>query len=176
MMAHLPKTITLPHNSVLFSNSEHHHEIGNHENHSHVRQHRQSSRYSFYHHGHNHHRIRYENTYRMEPNNEHKLDLVQIRRVATSIIEAAILNYEYNPEQATKFIELLAEQIRSRMKQLHFPRYKIITQASIGQNKGQDLRMVSKCIWNSKWDRHITITKETFNDFITVTIFFIYTE
>ncbi|CAF3898888.1 unnamed protein product [Rotaria sp. Silwood2] len=120
--------------------------------------------------------IRYENTYRMEPDDDHKLDLFRIRCLATSVIETAIAGYTYDPNQAKHFAVALADLIRSQMKQLPFPRYKIMTQVCIGQKRGQNLRIVSRCIWDLKQDRHITITKETADAYVMVTIFFIYTE
>jgi hypothetical protein len=137
---------------------------------------RHSSRSSFFRGGYDRRFIRYENTYRMEPDNEHKVDLIRIRRIATSVIETAVMGYKYNPSQAKQFSAALAERIRNQIKQLPFPRYKIVTQVSIGQNKDQDLRITSRCLWDLKLDRHITITKETLDAYITVTIFYVYTE
>lgn len=136
----------------------------------------QSSRNSSFRGGYDRRFIRYENTYRMEPNDEYKLDLVRVRRVATSAMETAIAGYKYDANQAKQFSATLAERIRSQMKQLPFPRYKIVTQVCISQKNGQDLRITSRCIWDLRWDRHLTITKETSDAYVTVTIFFIYTE
>jgi hypothetical protein len=142
-----------------------------------VRTRRQSSRRTSSHRGgFDRHLIRYENTYRMAPDDDHKVDLVRIRRIATGVIETAIADYKYDANQAKQFSVALAERVRNHMKQLPFPRYKIVTQVSIGQKKGQDLRITSRCIWDVQWDRHITITKETSDAYVTVTLFYIYTE
>jgi hypothetical protein len=92
------------------------------------------------------------------------------------VIETAIADYKYDANQAKQFSVALAERVRNHMKQLPFPRYKIVIQVSIGQKKGQDLRITSRCIWDVQWDRHITITKETSDAYVTVTLFYIYTE
>ncbi|UJR28909.1 hypothetical protein I4U23_010127 [Adineta vaga] len=162
--------LNLPHNSILFNN-------GNYNEHSsNSRATRQSIRSSFMHSGQNHRLNRYENTYHLEPNDDNKLDIMRIHRVAMNIIETAMINYKYNGKEAKGFIEMLAERIRNQMKLLPFTRYKIITQVSVGQKKGQDLRIVSQCLWNLQSDRHITIRKETLNAYVIVTIFFVYTE
>ena len=144
--------------------------------HSGVRQRSQSSRNSHYYGKHDRRFIRYENTYRMEPADDDKLDLPRARRVANSVIEASIAGYSYDANPAKQFSIVLAERIRNQMKQLSFSRYKIITQVSIGQNMGQDLRMVSRCLWDLRWDNHLTIIKESSAAYVIVTIFFIYTE
>jgi hypothetical protein len=137
---------------------------------------RQSSRTSVPRAGYDRRLIRYENTYQMEPDDDHRVDLARLRRVATSVIETAISGYKYDPKQGKQFSLGLAERIRSQIKQLPFLRYKIVVQVTIGQKKGQDLRVTSRCMWDVKWDRHLTISKETQDAYVTVTIFLVYTE
>lgn len=137
---------------------------------------RQSSRTSIPRAGFDRRFIRYENTYRMEPDDDHKVDIARLRRVATSVIETAISGYKYDSNQGKQFSLALADRIRSQIKQLPFQRYKLVVQVSIGEKKGQDLRVASRCIWDIKWDRHITISKETSDAYVTVTIFLVYTD
>ncbi|CAF1262293.1 unnamed protein product [Rotaria sordida] len=167
---------TLQRNSILISNTGGNTGTNTSRNFAALRQHRQSSSNSFSRSVHERRFIRYENTYRMEPDDEHKVDLVRIRHVTTSVIETVIAGYKYDANQAQQFAVALADLIRNQMKQLPFPRYKIVTQVCIGEKKGQDLRITSRCIWSRKQDCHITITKETPDVYVTVTIFFINTE
>lgn len=137
---------------------------------------RQSSRTSVPRAGFDRRLIRYENTYQMEPDDDHKVDLARLRRVATSVIETAISGYKYDSKQGKQFSLGLAERVRNQIKQLPFQRYKMIVQVTIGEKKGQDLRVASRCMWDVKWDRHLTISKETQDAYVTVTIFLVYTE
>jgi hypothetical protein len=164
--------VSLPRGSVLPGGGG----IGSNSNLATTRIRRQSSRTSIPRAGFDRRLIRYENTFRMEPDDEHKVDIARLRRVATSVIETAISGYKYDSKQGKQFSLALAERVRSQIKQLPFQRYKIVVQVSIGQKKGQDLRVASRCIWDVKWDRHLTITKETQDAYVTVTIFLVYTE
>ena len=137
---------------------------------------RQSSRTSVPRAGYDRRLIRYENTFRMEPDDDHKVDIARLRRVATSVIETAIAGYQYDPKQGKQFSLGLADRVRSQIKQLPFQRYKMVVLVSIGQKRGQDLRVASRCMWDVKWDRHLTISKETHDAYVTVTIFLVYTE
>lgn len=112
----------------------------------------------------------------MGPDHDHRVDLIRAHRVAANIIETAVAGFKYNAERARTLAETLAGQLRSEMKQLPFSRYKIVTLVSVGQRKRQDLRIASRCLWNAECDRHMTINKTTANAYITVTIFFVYTE
>ena len=120
--------------------------------------------------------IRYENTFRMEPSEMERVDIVRVRRAAASVIDTAITGYTYEGPQAKQFTVMLADRLRAQIKALLCTRYKLIVHVSIGQKQRQDLRIVSRCIWDAKWDRHLTITKETANAFVSVTIFCVYTE
>ncbi|CAF4344347.1 unnamed protein product, partial [Adineta steineri] len=40
----------------------------------------------------------------------------------------------------------------------------------------QGLLVASRCLWDIQLDRQLTISKQTANAFITVTIFLVYTE
>lgn len=141
-----------------------------------MRNRRQSSRTSVPRAGYDRRLIRYENTFRMEPNDDQKVDLARLHRVASSVVETAIAGYKYDPKQGKQFSLALAELVRGQIKQMPFPRYKVVVQVAIGQKKGQDLRVVSRCVWDVKWDRHLTISKETQDAYVTVTIFLVYTE
>lgn len=140
------------------------------------RLHRQSTRGSFLQLGQDQPQHRYENSYHMQPDNDHKLDTNRIIRTAMNTLETAMIGYKYQRKEGKAFAELLADKIRSQMKSLQFNRYKIITQVSVGEKRGQDLRIVSQCLWNLQTDSRVTITKETANAYATVTIFFVYTD
>lgn len=120
--------------------------------------------------------IRYENTYRMEPDPDHRINMLRINQVVTTIIDAAVTNYTYDANQARQLTLTLADRLRAQIKSLVYPRYRVIVQVCIGQKKGQDVRVISRALWEPKWDRHITINKETSNAYVNVTIFCVYTE
>ncbi|CAF0971111.1 unnamed protein product [Adineta ricciae] len=146
------------------------------DNFSNSRPHRQSTRASFLQLGHDQQQNRYENSYRMQPDDDHKLDINRIKLVAMNTLETAMIGYKYRQKEVKAFAELLADKIRSQMKLLQLYRYKIITQVSVGEKRGEDLRIASQCLWNLQTDGHVTITKETVSAYVTATIFFVYTD
>ncbi|UJR20717.1 hypothetical protein I4U23_023839 [Adineta vaga] len=141
-----------------------------------ARMHRLSTRSSIPRSGYDRRNIRYENSYQMEPDQSHKVDMDQLRRVATDTLSTAVLGYRYDVHRARRFSSNLAERIRNEIKQLPYIRYKIIVQVVIGQRKSQGLLVASRCLWDVKLDRHLTITKQIGNAYITVTIFLVYNE
>ncbi|CAF0827544.1 unnamed protein product [Didymodactylos carnosus] len=120
--------------------------------------------------------IRYENTFRMEPDDDRRIDIAKVKRIGNMVVDSAIKGYQYDPNNAKMFTSRLSEQIRNQMKQLPANRFKFITHVCLGQKKNQDLRVASRCLWDLKCDRHITITKETKDYYVTITIFCVYSE
>lgn len=45
----------------------------------------------------------------------------------------------------------LADDLRERVKLLGYERYKFIIQVAVGQKTGQAMRIVSRCLWVSRW-------------------------
>lgn len=162
--------IVIPRNSIFFNS------LSNPTTQATVRARRRSSRTSLPRLGFDRRLIRYENSYRLGPDQDHRLDITRLRRVATTTIESAIIGYNYEGTQGKQFSVALAELIRSQIKQLPFTRYKIVVQVVIGQKRGQDLRVTSRCMWDTQLDRHLTISKETKDAFVCVTMFLVYTE
>ena len=137
---------------------------------------RQSTRSSIPRAGYDFRNIRYENTYRMEPAPDHKADMDQLHRLTTDILDSAMHRYRYDPNRVRKFVANLAERIRNEIKSLPFKRYKTIVQVVIGQKRSQGLLIASRCLWDVELDRHLTITKQTANAFVTAAVFLVYNE
>ena len=168
--------MALPRNPALLSTGLGNQNQSNANNITATRTRRQSSHHSFPQQNLDRKLIRFENTYRMEPDPDHQIDVARVRRIANNVLETAVAGYTYDSTQAKQFTAALSERMRTQIKHLVYPRYKIIVQVLIGQKKGQDVRIVSRSIWGPKWDRHITIFKETANAYVTVLIFCVYTE
>ena len=59
---------------------------------------------------------------------------------------------------------------------LNFPRYKIIVQAMVGQQKQQGVRVVSRCLWDPDSDSCSTYTYHSDTLWATVMVFGLYVE
>ena len=59
---------------------------------------------------------------------------------------------------------------------LGFPRYKIIVQAVVGQQKQQGVRVVSRCLWDTDTDNCSSYTYNSDSLWATVMVFGLYVE
>ncbi|XP_074859190.1 dynein light chain Tctex-type 4 isoform X2 [Carettochelys insculpta] len=95
---------------------------------------------------------RYENTYKTRPDagcsfNAHR---------AQQALEAALASYlgdaKYNPATSGQLAQSLAEVLRSRLRDLTPPRYKLVCNVVLGQRGQQSLQVASRALWDPETD------------------------
>ncbi|KAL5017087.1 hypothetical protein ScPMuIL_006676 [Solemya velum] len=95
-------------------------------------------------------KIYYENNYRLEPDAKFRADMVK------PIIEDALTrNLEgkkYDPIECSIMSKQLAEDIKKKVKELDFKRYKIVSAVTIGQKSDQGVRVGSRFLWDAERD------------------------
>jgi hypothetical protein len=101
--------------------------------------------------------VRFENTFRMAPEPGGRFSPGAVERLARQVLEANLSDKtRYEPRTCSIFTQRLAEEIKSRVKELKIPRYKIATQVFMGSVSGQCQQMVSRAVWNTDTDNFAT--------------------
>lgn len=99
-----------------------------------------------------------ENTYRLEPA-EGKHFSPQIVEVA---MKGVIDNHpgleQYNSVRSKVLVKDLTERINERVKDLDFPRYKMVCNVIMMERKEQGVNIASRCIWNHQTDNFASYT------------------
>jgi hypothetical protein len=98
----------------------------------------------------------YENTYITAPSGygegarfqQHRVQAL-IRSVLRERMEAAT---KYDPVKAAQISKHIAEDLREKVKALGYERYKLVIQVTLGQKKGQAMRIASRCLWDTATD------------------------
>lgn len=119
-----------------------------------------------------------EPTYRMEPKNlPPESELIDIIK---TYLEQRLSTESYSEdENAPKQITMkIADEVKEKLKcSKSWPdRYKCIVYVTMGQKKGQGVRVSSRCAWDARFDRSISYTFQNENLFCVVTAFAIYCE
>ena len=116
-----------------------------------------------------------ENTYKMTPDQEHKFNTSQVRNAMEAGVRFFVNNKTpYEPKKCAQISKLMAEDIKTRIKDLNFKRYKLVCNVMIGQDTRQGMEMASLGAWNDKTDSHVSYTFKNGNIFCVVTVFGIY--
>jgi tctex1 domain-containing protein 2 len=126
--------------------------------------------------------IRIENTYRLSPDESKRFYAYKIKPLITQLMISKIEECEkilvkgYDHSLFAIFIKDLADSIRRNVKNLTTPRYKILVHLTIGQNLNQDVRVGSRCLWDTNLDSSLTISHTSKVVWVSSVVFVIYTE
>ena len=118
----------------------------------------------------------FENTYRLEPKENDRFYPSKVRELLEQIVEHHLKDKEYDHAHAKTLAEKIADEIKSAVKGLSIPSYKIVVQTVIGQVQGQGVRVASKCLWDDINDNYASFTYQNTSLFCTGIVFGIYYE
>ena len=59
---------------------------------------------------------------------------------------------QYDKEGCKQLTITLADAIKKRVKELGYPRYKLVTNVAIGQARDSSVALASRCVWNEHFD------------------------
>ena len=90
------------------------------------------------------------NTYRLEP--DKKFEHWKVTEIIKKTFEEYLREESYDREFCHHMSRTLADLIKEQVKSLQFSRYKIISVVSIGQKRGQRVRMASRSVWDPRFD------------------------
>lgn len=94
-----------------------------------------------------------ENTFRVEPISDFPIRAV--KKVIEDTFEKHLEGKTYNPVESNILAKDIAGSMKSKIKALACPRYKVTVFVVIGQSKGTSINFASRCAWNEKYDRFI---------------------
>ena len=102
--------------------------------------------------------VKLQNTYRTEPNENEKFNASRVSSVIESVLSNYLENEEYEYAKCNKLSETISEILKNRVKDLHYPRYRLISHVIIGQNTGQNIALYSRCLAFEGHDTYATAT------------------
>lgn len=97
-------------------------------------------------------KIRMENTYKLDPDEDSLFRSKRVEDTVQKLLEKELCNEKYNESRCKSLACDLSVLIKSKVKEIGFPRYKIICNVVIGQCCDQGVEMASQCIWSPDTD------------------------
>lgn len=114
------------------------------------------------------------NTYQMEP--EKRFRPTDIEKLVFKVLEERLEDMTYDSEKCRFLVVSLANEIRHRVKQMGFARYKIVCIVDMGSVEEQGLRVASRCLWDKVQDSLGSATYKNESLFAVGTVFGVYHE
>ena len=94
----------------------------------------------------------------MSPEEENVFNGAKVKQVAEEVMEKEIRDTVYDPAICGELACDLAVKIKRKVKDLNFPRYKIVCHVTVGQVGNQGLEAASRCVWDPKTDNFVCVS------------------
>ncbi|XP_069792447.1 dynein light chain Tctex-type 5 [Narcine bancroftii] len=120
--------------------------------------------------------VRCENTYKAQPDEGCKFDANKVKKVLEATLPSYLADHKYNPVTSTQLVESLTDHIRSKVKDINTPRYKLVCNVVLGQLNDQGMQIVSRCLWDTSTDNYATATYKNSSLFAVATVYGLYFE
>nr|XP_046247877.1 dynein light chain Tctex-type protein 2B isoform X1 [Scatophagus argus]XP_046247878.1 dynein light chain Tctex-type protein 2B isoform X1 [Scatophagus argus]XP_046247879.1 dynein light chain Tctex-type protein 2B isoform X1 [Scatophagus argus]XP_046247880.1 dynein light chain Tctex-type protein 2B isoform X1 [Scatophagus argus] len=94
-------------------------------------------------------------TYIIRPNHQHKFKPAIVKECIREIVRERLSGMRYDPEEVPELSSSLADCIKDKLKtDAGFDRYKLVVQVFIGEQRGQGVKMSSRCFWDADTDNY----------------------
>lgn len=120
-------------------------------------------------------KVRYENTYKMEP--DKRFNTQEVKQIIEETLEESLQDVKkYDAARCRALSNTLSHTISERVKLLGFKRFKFVSTVTIGEMKGQGVRIASRFLWNEKHDNWVDAVFTNPDIFAVAVVYAIYQE
>jgi hypothetical protein len=91
-------------------------------------------------------------SYSLRPKIQQKFKPNDVKELIHGILMARLADKTYNTETSTELAKSVSADIKEKLKQMNYDRYKFIIQCVIGEQKGAGMNMSGRCFWDSDTD------------------------
>ncbi|KAJ3190419.1 Tctex1 domain-containing protein 3 [Gaertneriomyces sp. JEL0708] len=118
--------------------------------------------------------IVYENTYKIKPDKKFQSEVV--RRITDDILKSRLTKTKYSYDTVPELTQSISNEIMAAVKKLDYDRYKFVVDVTIGEFKGQGIRVASRAIWDTATDSYVSASFKNATLFAVAMVFGCYYE
>ncbi|XP_029922637.1 dynein light chain Tctex-type protein 2B [Myripristis murdjan] len=93
-------------------------------------------------------------TYLIRPNHQHRFKPAIVKDCIHEILREQLSGQHYDPADLPDLSRTLADCIKDKVKDVGFDRYKLVVQVVIGEQRGEGVKMCSRCFWDADTDSY----------------------
>nr|KAG5705907.1 hypothetical protein BaRGS_030797 [Batillaria attramentaria] len=93
-----------------------------------------------------------------------------VEELLKTVLEEKLEKFRYSPKICPNMCKILSDDIKEKVKQMNFDRYKIVCNVLIGQKKDQGVMTCSRCVWDEKLDNFASYSFQNEHIFCTATL------
>ena len=119
--------------------------------------------------------VREENTFRLEPKKEERFKHQLVEEKTREVLEKYLHGMEYSAQMCGSLSCQISNEVKNAIKTF-CPRHKLVCHITLGENTKQNVRLVSRCLWDDTNDSMTTVEYYTNTLFAVVTVYSVYQE
>lgn len=100
----------------------------------------------------------------------------RVKPIIQQVLETNLVDHKYDPDFCKDVTVRMTEEIKERVKRLCYPRYKFVCHVTVGNVNQQDVKIVSRCAWDSVVDRFAECEFRSYHLYAVGIVFGIYCE
>ncbi|XP_053687139.1 dynein light chain Tctex-type 5-like [Sabethes cyaneus] len=94
--------------------------------------------------------LKYQPTYQLESKNPFNREACE--DILRESLDKSLQGVEYNSYFAPSLCQQICEDVKTKVKELNFDRYKIVVTVTMGERYMQGIKMMSECLWDPQRD------------------------
>ncbi|EGD83493.1 Tctex1 domain-containing protein 2 [Salpingoeca rosetta] len=93
-----------------------------------------------------------ENTFVIRPNFQEKFRPSVVQQIIHDVLQSYLGDKTYDSEAALQWTQEICDEVKQKLKELKLPRYKFVVQGTIGEQRGEGVKVGARCLWDSDTD------------------------
>ncbi|KAI8926425.1 Tctex-1 family-domain-containing protein [Entophlyctis helioformis] len=90
--------------------------------------------------------------YLIRPNFKQKFRPAVVSKTIHQILADRLTGATYHPDTCSQWTREIADEIKNKLKELDLPRYKYVVHVSMGEMRGEGVRIGARCFWDADTD------------------------
>ncbi|CAJ0935744.1 unnamed protein product [Ranitomeya imitator] len=105
-----------------------------------------------------------------------KVQVSAIRNILESYLPLRLGDTTYDPQKVPSLVKEISEEIRSQVKKVLPARYKMLCVATMGERGQEDIKVVSRCLWDPHADNYAAHVYQNDSVFCVVSVYTVFCE
>ncbi|XP_069802970.1 dynein light chain Tctex-type protein 2B-like [Dendropsophus ebraccatus] len=105
-----------------------------------------------------------------------KVQVSAIRHILEDYLPLRLGDTIYDPKQVPSLVKEISEEIRSQVKKVLPARYKMLCVATMGERGQEDIKVVSRCLWDPHADNYAAHVYQNDSLFCVVSVYTVFCE
>jgi len=116
----------------------------------------------------------HQNSYKLSPDDDRKFRPSQVETLMYNVLKEFLSDVEYDRTLGQRMSKMLADTIKTRVKEFKWTRYKLVVHIVIGENREQEIVAGSRFLWSTDTDTYASTKFVTRSIFALAVCFGVY--